>query len=297
MKITLKWLKNKGACREGIEFGKTKKIIGKTDLEVLNFGVSSFGVDQMYLRYLNEAKKFNPDVVVLNILLDDIVRNTLHCNGYYKPYFEIENNSLVLKGTPVISKEEFLKTYKSPKPKSYLFALIKYSFEKVSFGKRAYKTGYQITEKIIENMKIDLQNKTFIVTIIHYPEENSISKEYANKLKEFLQKNEIPYIDSEEFFSSKINKYGYNSSKDFYYGHFNTIGNAEFAVIIKRKLEELNIIKKDNREYKFVLGKIPLGFVLIDEKSDWILPSFDVFENKKYSQVANIAKDTSFIQK
>ncbi|MGH9198097.1 MAG: hypothetical protein ACRD1T_20485, partial [Acidimicrobiia bacterium] len=43
-------------------------------LEVLNYGVGGFGVDQAFLRYMNEGSMLSPDVVVMGFAPDDLRR-------------------------------------------------------------------------------------------------------------------------------------------------------------------------------------------------------------------------------
>jgi hypothetical protein len=43
-------------------------------LEVLNYGVSAYGTDQAYLRYITEGSDLAPDIVVMGFFLDDLVR-------------------------------------------------------------------------------------------------------------------------------------------------------------------------------------------------------------------------------
>ena len=41
---------------------------------VLNFGVPSYGVDQMYLRYLRDVRPWHPNIVILGFIGDDLLR-------------------------------------------------------------------------------------------------------------------------------------------------------------------------------------------------------------------------------
>jgi hypothetical protein len=43
-------------------------------IEVLNYGVGGYGVDQAYLRFLREAPTFSPDVVIIAFVPDDLRR-------------------------------------------------------------------------------------------------------------------------------------------------------------------------------------------------------------------------------
>jgi hypothetical protein len=79
--------------------------------EVYNFGLSGSGTDQQYLIYSEFVQNIEFDFLIIAILVENIRRvnsrfryyraddNKLVC--YSKPYFELHNNQLVLKGTPV----------------------------------------------------------------------------------------------------------------------------------------------------------------------------------------------------
>jgi hypothetical protein len=48
--------------------------LGST-VQVLNFGVAAYGVDQAYLRYLRDVRPWHPDVVVLGLIQPDFFRS------------------------------------------------------------------------------------------------------------------------------------------------------------------------------------------------------------------------------
>lgn len=49
--------------------------------QVLNFGVSGYGIDQMYLRYLQDVRSWHPDLVLFGIVSDDL-RRTVSTYGF-----------------------------------------------------------------------------------------------------------------------------------------------------------------------------------------------------------------------
>jgi hypothetical protein len=55
------------------------------DLEVLNYGVAGYGVDQAYLRYLRDGKAFSPRVVLMGFIPDDINRTTSVYRRFLSP--------------------------------------------------------------------------------------------------------------------------------------------------------------------------------------------------------------------
>lgn len=76
-----------------------------SNLEVLNFGVGAFGLDQAYLRYLDDGYQYKSHIVLIGFMSEDIYRNVNTFRPFYypnggmplaKPRFIITNNKLSL---------------------------------------------------------------------------------------------------------------------------------------------------------------------------------------------------------
>lgn len=79
------------------------------DRPVLNLGVSGYGIDQIYLRFLDTVENFQNPIVVVGVLTDDINRSALSFRGSQKPYFDKDGEELILRNIPVLqSTEEYL---------------------------------------------------------------------------------------------------------------------------------------------------------------------------------------------
>ncbi len=72
-------------------------------VQVLNFGVDGYGIDQAYLRYLRDARTWNPDVAILGVYPHDLERTmTVYpfigfptwSIPFSKPRFVVENGRL-----------------------------------------------------------------------------------------------------------------------------------------------------------------------------------------------------------
>jgi hypothetical protein len=79
----------------------------RPDLEVLNFGVEGYGTTQELLRLQRDGLRYRPDVVVLNVCIEnDPVDNWRSANLYEEqhaqPYFRLEHDRLVLHATPLV---------------------------------------------------------------------------------------------------------------------------------------------------------------------------------------------------
>lgn len=88
-------------------------------VQVLNFGVPGYGIDQAYLRYLREVRSWHPDVVILSFISHDVLRTTM---VYYaisfpssrlpgaKPRYVVRNERLTLLNVPLPSFETVVRT-------------------------------------------------------------------------------------------------------------------------------------------------------------------------------------------
>ncbi|MEO8337585.1 MAG: SGNH/GDSL hydrolase family protein [bacterium] len=76
--------------------------------EIMNFGVHGYAHDQMLLLFKEQGVAYNPDIVMLGFVSDDMGRNVVDFRDYAKPYFALENGTLHLEGTPVPTIEHTL---------------------------------------------------------------------------------------------------------------------------------------------------------------------------------------------
>ena len=79
-------------------------------LEVLNFGVGGYGLDQAYLRYLEDGKKFHSHIVLVGFMSENIHRVVNRFRPFYfrstqapftKPRFKIEGEKLSYLPNPI----------------------------------------------------------------------------------------------------------------------------------------------------------------------------------------------------
>lgn len=74
-------------------------------LEVINFGVGGYGLDQTYLRFLDDGIKYDSDIVLIGYMTENIYRNRNRFRPFYtkntgipfsKPMFKLVNGRLTL---------------------------------------------------------------------------------------------------------------------------------------------------------------------------------------------------------
>jgi hypothetical protein len=86
------------------------------DVQVLNFGVDGYGIDQMYLRYQRDVRSWKPRVVLVGFIESDLSRTmavypfvSFRWPGYLvKPRFTIEKGELKLLNVPLPAPDEIL---------------------------------------------------------------------------------------------------------------------------------------------------------------------------------------------
>ncbi|MDM8527484.1 SGNH/GDSL hydrolase family protein [Anaerolineales bacterium HSG24] len=92
-----------------------QKLLAKgVQAEVLNFGVSGYGMDQAYLRWEKEGRAYQPDIVIFGIQFENVRRNvnlirTIYRRGdipFSKPRFMLKNGVLKPINIPTIPPED-----------------------------------------------------------------------------------------------------------------------------------------------------------------------------------------------
>ena len=82
----------------------------RPDLEVLNFGVGGYGVDQAFLRWRRDGRPFSPQVVLIGFMTEDVHRSVnrfrpfqapRHLEPRAKPRFALREGRLVLLPNPL----------------------------------------------------------------------------------------------------------------------------------------------------------------------------------------------------
>lgn len=93
-------------------------------LEVMNFGVGGFGLDQAFLRYRRDATRFNPDIVFIGFMPENIRRTVNVFRPFYhpesntpltKPRFTLHDDDLVLVPNPMARKSDYESLLQNPK--------------------------------------------------------------------------------------------------------------------------------------------------------------------------------------
>lgn len=140
---------------------------GDSSLEVLNFGVGGYGVDQAYLRFLREGRKFNPSVVLICFTTDDmrrvvnVYRRFLSATELplFKPRFELTGEDrLRLLPNPLHSVEDYRPLLEDPRGVRRFGAADQW-YERLIYENPAY--DWSATVRLISAAWIRVANRQF----------------------------------------------------------------------------------------------------------------------------------------
>jgi len=141
------------------------------NVEVMNFGVGGYGIDQIYLRWEIEGKKYSPHIVIFGFYSVDIARclevhklkNWGLTGGilFSKPRFLIESNNDTLKtiNYPTIPPDKLLYNTKSFDDLPYIQYDTIYTEDKDDYKKYFWRKSY-----LLRFIEANLANNRFTQT-------------------------------------------------------------------------------------------------------------------------------------
>jgi hypothetical protein len=94
---------------------------------LLNYGVGGYGLDQIYLLMRETLGLYADPIVVFGALTEDVDRTVLKVRVGQKPYFELEDGELVLRGVPITAASQAALEREGPRVWSYLWRLLVHS--------------------------------------------------------------------------------------------------------------------------------------------------------------------------
>ena len=220
------------------------------NLNVINLAVPGYGIDQMYIVLMETIKIYQPDLVILAFVKDDLTRSMISFREARKPYFEIENDELVLQNTPIKIPDEVYKEIKEKMLSRPFYKKLKiYDLFTVLFNSSTYKIGdenrfhianvcnqycLQLNEKIFLGASelAKSNNSDFIILYIpgdKIERSNKEYKSYAETLMESMKKKyKINYLNLRPYF---LDEHGFVSG-----GHYQEKGLSLIANIVNQEI-------------------------------------------------------------
>lgn len=211
---------------------------------VYNYGVVGYGLDQIYLRFRQTHSAFEKPVILVGIYTLDLDRSILRVREMPKPYFEIENERLTLKGTPVPDNMEQWLEQNPVTINSYFLALLLRQYRIMSSGFQLTETPYrqlekkELNRKVIEEIVEEANSHELpILFVVFYPERELAYTGWRETfLKEMFDRLDVPYIDTKQVFLSQPLPPA--QFYDSYHGHLNQQGGMIVAQAIMKYFDE-----------------------------------------------------------
>lgn len=172
------------------------------DRQILDLGVSGYGVDQIYLLMKATAGHFPHSVALFGIMMYDLDRCELTMRHGQKPFFEIEEDALVLRGVPMFPDcADFLRDQPA-RPYSYVLRLLWTGFLQVARKDAEYASARRhierMADKILEAVQAEATTHgTDVRVVLFYPRWMLDYTSWRESfLKEALGRRNMTFLDT-----------------------------------------------------------------------------------------------------
>mgnify|MGYP003576692882 CR=1 FL=1 len=218
---------------------------------VLNYGVSGYGVDQIYLRFLDAFEQHDNPIVLIGIQDRDLDRTILTIRNRQKPLLSIENGELVVGNLPIRDTAEFVED-NPVEINSYLlrFVLIRLRMlgaealvDRMLGYDQRQELKLQLNRRILEALKERaVASGIQLYVVLFYVENDMYEVDWREVfLKDTLNDLGIQYFDTKTHLLNLLALKG-GEVGDYWsdeHGHPNRDGNRVFARGIADWLEEI----------------------------------------------------------
>jgi len=200
------------------------------DVQVLNFGVEAYGVDQALLRYDRDVRRWRPDVVILGLIDHDLLRSMAVYffvsfpsweYPFAKPRFVADGDRLVLLNVPLPSPQaivaarsirdlpfiEYDPGYRAEDwewhalDRSYLHRLAVSTYRAWSSGPRSSRAGMlSLNRELVRSFIRQTRAEGSIPLVVYFPSDRNfrvLAKDpgWRSLAQTMLRSNDIPHMD------------------------------------------------------------------------------------------------------
>jgi hypothetical protein len=212
---------------------------------LLNSGVGSYGVGQIYLLFRSSVDQYHDPFVVMSIMTRDLDRSILTVRNGQKPYFEIVEDELLLRGVPIAADPVEYFEHNPPQIRSYLWRFLahnQYLPQRISGcrseeEKRELK--WELNTRLIDAMIDELdQRELRHVFVVFHPQEAVFDHDDWRHacIVGALERAREPYISSKQLIVEDMQRRGADDLSAYYKtddGHPNEHQNNLLAAAIK----------------------------------------------------------------
>lgn len=194
-------------------------------LRTINYSLSSYGIDQIYLSYKLTAKNHLKNIIIIGFLLEDIDRAIFTKRDYPKIKLKLINDQLILSNFPI--QDSSLNNYYSILTIQFFKNITELVLNDFNFRYSSCKIDKKkkVFEKIIKNLKDDTTENNQRLIIVTFNFLNSFKNKNTWRydfVKKILKRENIEHIDTYKIINnfSKKNNIKYEkffNKKDFHY--------------------------------------------------------------------------------
>lgn len=173
--------------------------IDGTDVEIVKMGVNGYNFDQIYNYYFNEGYKYDPDILLLSVVLNDVQKTNVQKlkTDMFDPHESIKEKIINFLYTNSRSAKYIL---------NFIYSLRNNGTYSEVYFKRIHmlwtddSSWNDYNEKLMDfHEKIRAKDKNLVLVVFPY-EQQFFSTEYQDKipqsrLKNFSTKNNVPLLD------------------------------------------------------------------------------------------------------
>ncbi|MEM7587277.1 MAG: hypothetical protein AAF560_28075, partial [Acidobacteriota bacterium] len=205
---------------------------------VVNYAVSGYGFDQIYLRFRETYRAYDRPVILLGLMTLNLDRSILQVRDAPKPYFVLKDDQLKLAGVPLPSDADAWHRRHPPQIVSYLGAWMRRRIQlamgpgaetEIPYRQAAKKRlNRRILEAAVEEARV--QNLPLIVVLFYPHWELEMEGWRERFLKRELERLQVPYLDTKSLLVAALED---RSLEELYYpapnNHPNETGNRLIA--------------------------------------------------------------------
>jgi hypothetical protein len=166
---------------------------------ILNGGVSAYGIDQAVLRAERLIPEWKPSLVILALVSGDVDRcEWSYFSGAWRPYFELENDRLVLCNQPVPTAPRSVSTFRSLMGYSYLahavFRRVAPDWWYLNRNKVEHDDGERVTSALIARLsRFAAENQTRLLIVILCDSDLDVA--HVPAVLEAGRRHNVPILD------------------------------------------------------------------------------------------------------
>ena len=213
-------------------------------VSVINLGVDGYGTDQQLLSLRAEGFKYDPDLVVAAVFVDDLRRSTLSFRDYAKPRFELVDGKLALRGVPVPAPEVMAEAIKVRIPRSYVWATVRSAARTVTVARERIPLGEMEVDRLNEAIfntlreEVEQHEAKLLVVVIPYPTFAHKTDRSEKFLRAWSRRTGVSTLLLRDVFLSLSR----DTQAELYVGHWTPLGHRIAAEAIYKKILEEELL-------------------------------------------------------